>query len=206
MLTTPQASSKTRQARPTFSTLSSNVSTRCQLCKGPHATSHCNMTSSDKTSTIIRKKLCLNYLYSGHLVATCTARGRCAKCKGKHHTSIHEIRIHPNAGPTQSPRQKSTSSKPQSQTSTNAAIPIEDTSITQHMSSSSRSTVVNCAPTLPHPPDTFVETSDISNAVGAIFLKTAKAVAISPARTLAARNFFMKAPNAAMFALTSPPR
>ena len=29
------------------STLSSNVSTRCQLCKGPHATSNFNMTSSD---------------------------------------------------------------------------------------------------------------------------------------------------------------
>ena len=96
------------------STLSSNVNTRCQFCKGPHATSHCNMTSNDKTSTIIREKLCLNCLYPGHLVAHCTARGRCAKCKGKHHTRIHGIRIHQNPIPSQSPRQKGTNSKPPS--------------------------------------------------------------------------------------------
>ena len=144
-LTTPQASSEKYQPPSTFSTLSSNVSTRCQFCNGPHAASHCNMTSSDKTSAVIRGKLCLNCLYSGHLVAACTARGRFAKCKGKHHASIHRIRIHPTAGPTQAPREKSTNYKPPSQTTTKAAIPIEDTSIAKHMPSSSRSTVVNCA-------------------------------------------------------------
>ena len=175
------------------STLSSNVSTRCQLCKGPHATSHCDMTSNDKISTVIREKLCLNCLYSGHLVANCTARGRCAKCKGKHHTSIHGIRIHQNAVPSQYPRQKTTATPP-SHTSTNNAIATEDTSITKPMPSSSRSTAVNCAPAMPHPSDALadalVDTSVESNAIGAIFLKTAKAVAISAEKTLTARLFF----------------
>ena len=38
-LTSSQASSETYQPPSTFSTLLSNVSTLCQLCKGPHATS-----------------------------------------------------------------------------------------------------------------------------------------------------------------------
>ena len=204
------------------STLSSNVNTRCQFCKGPHATSHCNMTSNDKTSTIIREKLCLNCLYPGHLVAHCTARGRCAKCKGKHHTSIHGIRIHQNPIPSQSPRQKGTNSKPPSQASTNNAIAIEDMSTTKPMTLPSRTTIVNCASALPRfsetfksssddcattlprssetsndcafalprSPDSFINTPDESSATGAVFLKTAKAIAVSSEKSLTARIFF----------------
>ena len=47
---------------------------------------------------------------------------------------------------------------------------------------------------MPHPSDTLsdalVDTSDEKNAIGAIFLKTAKAVAISTEKTLTARSFF----------------
>ena len=43
---------------------------------------------------------CLNFLRSGHRISQCNARGRCAKCNGKHHTAIRGIQIHRSTNPT----------------------------------------------------------------------------------------------------------
>ena len=63
------------------STLSTNIQTRCQLCKGSHASSQCTMSANEKSAAVIRLKLCLNCLHPGHRVSACTAKGRCSKCK-----------------------------------------------------------------------------------------------------------------------------
>ena len=71
------------------STLSTNIQTRCQLCKGLHASSQCTRSANDKSAAVILLKLCLNCLHPGHRVSACTAKRCCSKCKGKHHSSIH---------------------------------------------------------------------------------------------------------------------
>eukprot|EP00794_Sanderia_malayensis_P007612 gene7612-8452_t len=81
---------------PSMSTMIASAQVRCQLCKGPHTAQRCSQTATDKTTSIINQKLCLNCLYPGHRAAQCSVRGRCAKCKGKHHTAIHGIQIHRN--------------------------------------------------------------------------------------------------------------
>ena len=40
------------------STLSTNIQTRCQLCKGSHASSQCTMSAIEKSAAVIRLKLC----------------------------------------------------------------------------------------------------------------------------------------------------
>ena len=98
----PQAS--TQQPSPyyesyeppsTLSTMTATVNPQCLLCKGTHTAIRCPLPASEKSATVIRNKLCLNCLVSGHRSAQCNVRGRCAKCKGKHHTSIHGIQIYP---------------------------------------------------------------------------------------------------------------
>jgi len=46
------------------------------------------MSANEKSATVISLKLCLNCLHPGHRVSYCSAKGRCSKCKGKHHSSI----------------------------------------------------------------------------------------------------------------------
>ena len=137
------------------STLSTTVQTRCQLCKGAQASSHCTLPANEKAAAAIHLKLCLNCLNPGHRVANCTAKGRCAKCKSKHHTSIHGICVHPNASNATPQHQTPTSSQPPSRTNINANITSCDASNASSPAdagttcdSSSKSTMMNCAPVL----------------------------------------------------------
>ena len=154
--TSQQPPSRYDMYKPQFtSTLSTTVQTRCQLCKGAHASSHCTLPANDKAAAVIHLKVCLNCLNPGHRVANCTAKGRCAKCKSKHHTSIHGIRVHPNASNATPQRQTPTSSQPPSRTNVNANIALRDASNAPFAAdagttcdSSSKPTTMNCAPVL----------------------------------------------------------
>ena len=139
----------------TASTLSTTIQTRCQLCQGSHASSHCTMSANEKSATVIRLKLCLNCLHPGHRVSHCTAKGRCSKCKGKHHSSIHGIRIHPTSTNSIPQHSAPVSSQPPSSANVHAAVVKHDAhnaaSVTETSSSAestSQSVTTNCAPLL----------------------------------------------------------
>ena len=210
----PKASFATYEPPSTYSTLAAPVNVRCQLCKGSHATQHCPQSAADKTAAVISNNLCLNCLHPGHRALQCNAKGRCAKCKGKHYTAIHGIQIHSNAknhNPQRHPnpsRQPPPPPAPQSAPTNAAATPT-----------SSQPTASNCAFAVQRPSlfdtdahkyvdslksvnssdvvSTVVDNNDISQTTTAamhetttILLKTAKALAISADKKLMARIFF----------------
>ena len=134
------------------STLSTTVQTRCQVCKGSHSSSQCAMSADEKSATVIRLRLCLNCLHPGHRVSQCTAKGWCSKCKGKHHSSIHGIRVHSTAN---SQRSTPGSTQPPARANVNAAIATHDaynvasvTETSPSAESTSQSVTTNCAPLL----------------------------------------------------------
>lgn len=126
--------------------------------------SHCTMPGNEKSATVIRLKLCLNCLNSGHRVSNCNARGHCAKCKGKHHSSIHGIRIHNTS--SNAPSQRSmTNAQPQSCTNTHAAIITADmpTAVTEtvlNADPTTQSITTNCAPLLNINANDFLDDCD----------------------------------------------
>ena len=113
------------------------------------------MPASEKTAAVLHFKLCRNCLNAGHRVSNCNAKGHCAKCKGKHHTSIYGIRIHstiPNANPH---RPMPISSHPPLRINVNASIGTHDASIASSIPDTgpvydahSQSVTTNCAPVL----------------------------------------------------------
>ena len=138
--TSPKATLTAYEPPSTHSTLAAPVNVRCQLFKGSHATQHCPQSAADKTAAVISNNLCLNCLHSGHRALQCNAKGRCAKCRGKHHTAIHGIQIHSNAK-NHNPQRHPHSSKqppppptPQSAPNNTATAPT-----------SSQTTTSNCA-------------------------------------------------------------
>ena len=135
------------------SKLSTTVQTQCQLCKGAHVSSHCTLPANEKAAAVIHLRLCLNCLNPGHRVANCTAKGRCAKCKSKSHTSIHGIRAQPNASNATPQRQTPRSSQPTSRTNFNSNIALLDASTASSTAdagnfcdSSLKPTTTNCSP------------------------------------------------------------
>ena len=180
------------QPPSTLSTMAAPISNCCQLCNSPHSTQRCPLSASEKQAIVHAKKLCLNCLRSGHRVVNCEAKGRCAKCKGKHHTAIHGIQIHRNTNPT-SPRHNASICAPPSQSKTHVAIASSDQSLppgnVTPMPQTSQPTIANCA-SVQQSSDIFVGVNDNCSAVEPIFLKTAKAVAVSAERKLTARIFF----------------
>ena len=108
------------------STLSTNIHTRCQVCKGSHASSQCTMSANEKSAAVIRLKLCLNCLHPGHRVSACTAKGRCSKCKGTHHSSIHGICVHSFSSTSVSQHSLPMSLQPSPCTSVHTAIVTHD--------------------------------------------------------------------------------
>ena len=139
----------------TTSTLSTNIQKRCQLGQGPHASSQCAMSTNKKSATDIRLKLCLNRLHPGHRVSHCTAKGCCTKCKGKHHSSIHGIRIHPNSTNSIPQRSAPVSSQPPSQANAYTSVVTHEaynaasvTETSPSAGSTSQFVTTNCAPLL----------------------------------------------------------
>ena len=90
---------------------------------------------------------------SGHRVSNCHARGRCAKCKGKHHTRIHGIRIRPSISNVPFQRNTPTQQRPPFRTYTHAAIVTNDASAATYFTETAPTTdsspnliTTNCAP------------------------------------------------------------
>ena len=167
-ITRPPSQYETYESHVT-STLTATVSTTCQLCKGPHTTPHCTIPANDRTAIVLRDKLCLNCLRPGHRVVNCNARGRCAKCKVKHHTSIHGIRIYANVSTTSSPRNTPTTRQPPSSTNTHAAIITNDTFTATPVTAtvptadpSSQLITSNCAPVYHFKPVDMLNDSHLS--------------------------------------------
>ena len=113
------------------------------------------MSASEKSAAVIRLKLCLNCLHPGHRVSQCTAKGRCSKCKGRHHSSIHGIRVHSTSSNSIPQRSAPVSSQPPSRTHVHANIVTHDAcnvaSVTETNPSAesiSQSVTTNCAPSL----------------------------------------------------------
>ena len=134
------------------SALSTDIQMRCQLCKGSHS-SQCKMSASEKSATVICLKVCLNCLHPSHHVSQCTAKGRCSKCKGRHHSSIHGIRAHSTSSNSIPQHSAPGSSQPPSRTRVHANIVTHDTcniaSVTYTSPSAesiSQSASTNCAP------------------------------------------------------------
>ena len=63
----------------------------CVYCKKPsHKSSECRVVSKPaaRKSILITERRCLLCLKPGHLVRNCFSKGKCFKCKNKHHVSI----------------------------------------------------------------------------------------------------------------------
>ena len=84
----------------TLSTMVASTNNCPQRCNESHTTQRCPLSAFEKQNIVLTNKLRLNCLRSGHRVSQWNARGRCAKCKDKHHTAIHGIQIHPSTNHT----------------------------------------------------------------------------------------------------------
>ena len=62
----------------------------CTCCAGTHRPDKCDKikTVEERRSLLQRQQRCLNYLGLNHTKIQCFSKGRCMKCKKKHHTSI----------------------------------------------------------------------------------------------------------------------
>lgn len=67
-----------------------NKVTACVYCKGTHRSDRCDKlkTTHERRTLLQREKRCYNCLGLRHMTAQCYSKGRCMKCKRKHHTSI----------------------------------------------------------------------------------------------------------------------
>lgn len=65
---------------------------KCNLCSGEHLIYYCNnflnMSPVDRYQQIIKQRLCINCLRSGHYPAQCKS-GPCKICKKKHNSLLH---------------------------------------------------------------------------------------------------------------------
>ena len=64
----------------------------CVYCDGNHRPDKCDKvkTSEERQSILKKKRRCFNCLGQNHMKFECYSKGRCMKCKDKHHTSICE--------------------------------------------------------------------------------------------------------------------
>ena len=62
----------------------------CTYCAGTHRPEKCNKikTVEERRSLLQCQQRCLNCLGLNHTKIQCFSKGRCMKCKKKHHTSI----------------------------------------------------------------------------------------------------------------------
>ena len=81
---------------------------KCIFCKGLHPATQCdNIPEPSKRMDIVkREKLCFNCL-GHHRVSQCQSRGRCKRCKERHHTSLCRGPPNPQIPPINNNSQKS---------------------------------------------------------------------------------------------------
>ncbi|XP_046812621.1 uncharacterized protein LOC124421444 [Lucilia cuprina] len=65
----------------------------CPLCKRRHRLSGCrkfqNMSFERRIRMVLLHHCCSRCLSAEHISRDCTSKGRCKKCKGKHHSMLH---------------------------------------------------------------------------------------------------------------------
>ncbi|XP_054737886.1 uncharacterized protein LOC129244294 [Anastrepha obliqua] len=70
------------------------TSSRCSSCSGKHFIMFCGdflkLSPNERYQCILKRKLCINCLRSGHQQSGCTSARRCYTCNAKHHTMLHE--------------------------------------------------------------------------------------------------------------------
>lgn len=70
--------------------------TKCIVCKGEHYLLNCekyiNLTTKERYETARKLRLCINCLRQGHMARDCRIGGKCKRCGGQHHTTLHEER------------------------------------------------------------------------------------------------------------------
>lgn len=89
------------QQKQRFRNRRSKVSRPCTYCAEIHRPEKCDKITSveERRSILQRQQRCLNCLGLKHTKIECYSKGRCMKCKKKHHTSICEEK---QENPTQS--------------------------------------------------------------------------------------------------------
>ena len=69
------------------------VNNICQLCKAKHRLIECPqfvaITPLERKNILIKNKLCLNCMRTGHDFAHCPSKFSCRTCAKRHHTMIH---------------------------------------------------------------------------------------------------------------------
>ena len=67
-------------------------SSSCAICKDEHLVQECSVflakSPADRKRLVMSKHIYFNCL-GGHLIPSCKSKGRCRRCSGKHHTSLH---------------------------------------------------------------------------------------------------------------------
>lgn len=90
--------------------------TGCVVCNKPHSIQQCEdflkLPIPDRLLKIKELKLCINCFRKGHFIANCHS-SFCRKCKGKHHTLLHDEK-NGNSAPTTVPQPTVSSIEPQS--------------------------------------------------------------------------------------------
>ena len=83
---------------------------KCTFCKGSHPATQCDAIpdQSKRMDIVKREKLCFNCL-GHHRVSQCQSKGRCKRCKERHHTSLCRGTPNPQTPTTDSNSQKSSS-------------------------------------------------------------------------------------------------
>ena len=83
---------------------------RCAFCKGLHPATQCDAIpdQSKRMDIVKREKLCFNCL-GHHRVSQCQLKGRCKRCKERHHTSLCRGIPNPQTPTIDSNSQKSSS-------------------------------------------------------------------------------------------------
>ncbi len=83
---------------------------RCAFCKGSHPATQCDAIpdQSKRMDIVKREKLCFNCL-GHHRVSQCQSKGRCKRCKERHHTSLCRGTPNPQTPSIDSNSQKSSS-------------------------------------------------------------------------------------------------
>ena len=78
------------ERKPRSSSVRPQEPRSCIYCEGAHRAVKCDRinTSDERRSLLQRQHRCFNCLRTNHTSSQCFSKGRCRKCKQKHHTSI----------------------------------------------------------------------------------------------------------------------
>lgn len=70
---------------------------KCKLCSNNHAIYKCEIFNREdldgRKQLVLKHRLCMNCLRTGHSKQECKNKSRCKVCNGKHHTSIHDDQL-----------------------------------------------------------------------------------------------------------------